>query len=394
MSRRYTVLTTFPADGCANVGDQLIEVSLRKLIEHECGPSEFLTFFREDPLDEHLDEVNATRGILLPGFAIRDTPVYPNCYRLIENLENLRVPILPCGANWNMYPGDEHSREHIQYSEPTLRFLESVARQVPEFTCREETLIRVLERHGITNTRLIGDPTWYDPDYFGRPMHRPATVRSVVFTPPMSSFYAGQGRELMEMLSALFPDAKRICSMHCADTNVHNVAKLRARNDASLSPAVTEKNERIRQAAVAAGFEVRNVFGDVSNLNFYKEMDLHVGYECHAHLSLLRWRRPSILLAEDARGVGFNTTFGIGEFNAFHRCQNDLPRSSREGGTSGYCVSVEELAVAPPDQMVVSRIRQFLQNEVRNRFLRFAHISNFIDEMYQQRMAPFLRSLP
>jgi hypothetical protein len=76
-----------------------------------------------------------------------------------------------------------------------------------------------------------------------------------------------------------------------------------------MRPDVAEKNAFLRQEAVSLGFEVVELAGEVGRmLDFYPGCDLHVGYECHAHVSMFRIRRPSVLIAEDARGVGFNYT--------------------------------------------------------------------------------------
>ena len=45
-----------------------------------------MTFFREDPLEEHMEAINACRALLMPAFSVRDTPMYPVTYHLVEDL--------------------------------------------------------------------------------------------------------------------------------------------------------------------------------------------------------------------------------------------------------------------------------------------------------------------
>ncbi len=390
---KYTVLTTFPTNrGSANVGDQLIEIAVKRLMEKEKGRVEFLTIFREDSLDAHLDEINATAGVLLPGFPIRDVPMYPGCYRLVDDLRRIKVPLIPIGANWNMYPGDATTRHSLHYSPQTHAFLRHVAAGVETFSCREYHVCEVLRKHGINNTVMTGDPAWYDPDFLGKPLHRPAKVETVVFSPPLSAFYRNQGLDVLEMLAVLFPAARRFCAMHLADAKVSRFTDKRPTNDASMRVDVAEKNAAIRQRAVELGFEVLELAGDVTKLDFYRECDLHVGYECHAHLGFFRQRRPSVLIAEDARGVGFNYTLGVGGFDGFERKGPQIPMA-KEGGTSGYCVSAAEFAMAPARATVAAEVRQFLTEEVDSGFRRYAGLADFIDETYEKSMAPFLRRL-
>jgi len=372
----------------------LIEVALKRLVEKEKGPVEFLTLFREDPLEDRLEEINVTAGVLMPAFPIRDVPMYPGCYRLVADLDRIKVPMIPIGANWNVYPGDAESRQIVQYSPETTAFLRRVASGVRKVSCREFHVCEILRKHGISNTLMTGDPAWYDPAYLGRPLHRPTRVERVVFSPPLSAFYRHQAEEVLLLLAEMFPRASRYCAMHLTDAKASSFKDQRTTNDASMRTDVAEKNAFVRQRARELGFELLELAGNVAKLDFYGECDLHVGYECHAHIGFLRQRRPSVLIAEDARGVGFNYTFGCGGFDGFVRRGPGPARSALEGGTSGYCVSTTEFAAAPTRPDLVSVLRQFLHEECDSGFHRYLGVSGLIDETYHNAMAPFLRSLP
>lgn len=399
---RYTLLTTFPADrGCANVGDQLIEVAAKKLVTREKGDVRFLTIFREDSLDDMLDKINTSAAVLMPGFPVRDVPMYPGCYRLTEDLSRIKPPLIPIGANWNVYPGDAISRSQTRYSKATTAFLHHVAGNVKDFSCREYHTCKMMQKHGVTNTLMTGDPAWYDPQFLGKPMHRPARIEKVVYSPPLSAYYQQQGLDVLELLAEMFPDAKRYCAMHLADAASSTFTDKRPTNDASMRSDVAAKNARIRQRAIELGFEVLELAGDVTRLDFYRECDLHVGYECHAHLGFYRQRRPSVLIAEDARGVGFNYTLGPVGFDGFVRSpQSGVAGAEQEqdenhpGGTSGYCVTPEENEMAPARDDLTGPLRQFLEEELSSQFRRYANIAQFMDETYERAMKPFLATLP
>ncbi|MFG0261288.1 MAG: hypothetical protein ACF788_02740 [Novipirellula sp. JB048] len=262
------------------------------------------------------------------------------------------------------------------------------------FSCREYHVIEVLRRHGIENTLMTGDPAWYDPEFLGQPLHRPTSIQSVVFSPPLSAHYRAQADAVLTMLAELFPAAKRYCAMHLTDANVSPFADKRPTNDASMRSDVAAKNAFIRRRAVDLGFEVLEMAGDVRKLELYRDCDLHVGYECHAHLGFFRQRRPSVLIAEDARGVGFNDTLGVGGFTGFTRRGLEPGEPPKEGGTSGYCVTAEEFAAAPARSDLVVDLRRYLQEECDSGFQRYRGLAEFIDKTYEKTMAPFLRSLP
>jgi hypothetical protein len=252
----FTVLSTFPGRrSSANVGDQLIEIALKRLLERERGPVGFLTLFREEPLEPRLAEVNTTAAILLPGCAIRDTPIHPLAYRLTADLDQITVPLIPVGANWNTYPGDAESRRATRLPESTVAFLRRISARTPLLSCREHHAREVLRRHGILNTVMTGDPAWYDPDCFGRPWHRPREVRSVAFSPPLSAWYRDQGVAVLRLLRDQFPDARRYCAMHLTDRHASPFSDRQPTNDASMRGDVAEKKPGYPRGGRAAGFQ-------------------------------------------------------------------------------------------------------------------------------------------
>ncbi|MGI6083755.1 MAG: polysaccharide pyruvyl transferase family protein [Limnochordia bacterium] len=389
----YVLLTTYPAGSSANVGDLLIEESVKALVREIKGEHDFLTVFREDPLDDLLDEINRSRAVLMPAFPIRDTPMYPRTYRLTDDLSKIRVPMIPIGANWNAYPGDMESRRRITYSDETQRFLHLIAGNVDSLSCREYFTCRMLEKHGIANTLMTGDPAWYDVGCLGKPMRRNRSIDRVLFSPPLSAFYVEQAVQMLEMLAGLFPRAERLCAFHLADADRIG-QDFRPDNSAAMRPDVLAKNRRIRAKAAELGFEVINLSGNYDRLAIYDKCDLHVGYECHAHVYALRKRIPSVLIAEDARGVGFAYTFGVGGFHGFRRCQSPPWETGRSPYTSGYCVDLSEFSLAPADGSVHEQIRSFIEEELDSGFRRYIGVAAFLDDTYHSAMKPFLESLP
>ena len=387
----YTLLTTCPPYGSRNAGDALIEQRTKELVRREKGAVRFLTLFREEPLDDRLPQINASRALLMPGFPIRDTPMHPGTYRLVGDLDRIRVPLVPIGANWNVYPGDADSRRDVRYSPQTVAFLNHVASQVDRVSCREYHVCRVLRKHGIHNTVMTGDPAFFHLPSLGRPMARPSSVERLVFSPPLSPYYAHQAGSVMEMLAGLFPGAQRFCAMHLADAGTS--PDQRAENSAAMSPAVAEKNRRIRQQAARLGYDCLDLAGNLEALSVYDTCDLHVGSESHAHLYFLSHRLPSLLIAEDARGVGCNDTLAAGGLTGFVRAQRE-PRAVRKAHTSGYCTSLRELALAPPRAELAVAVREFLEEELDSAFRRYAGLPDRLDELYERVMRPFLQSLP
>lgn len=389
----YTLLTTAPPYGSQNVGDKLIEQRTIDIVTKEKGPVKFLIIFREEPLEPYLDRINSTRAILLPGFPVRDTPMYPGVYQLVEDLSQIRVPLIPIGGNWNVYPGDKESRRIVNYSDETRKFLYYIAGQVDRVSCREYFTCDILAKHGVNNTLMTGDPAWFLLPAIGKPMYRPRKINRLVFSPPLSAYYLDQAKLIMEMLASLFPTADLICAFHLFDPDTDPRTEGKSERSAAMSPEVLAKNRAIRVHATKLGYQIMEMAGDVNNLDFYESCDLHVGYECHAHLNFYSRRIPSVLIAEDARGIGFNYTLGVGGFTGFTRAQFETA-THRKAVTSGYCTSIEELVLAPPKVGLHLDLEEFLSHELESNFRRYAGLAAYLDDVYENRMRPFLQSIP
>ena len=109
---------------------------------------------------------------------------------------------------------------------------------------------------------------------------------------------------------------------------------------------------------------------------------------------MFRIRRPSVLIAEDARGVGFNHTFGAGGMPGFVRRGPGTSEGTSVGGTSSYCVSPEQYAIAEARDNLVEELEQYLREELDTGFRRYLGVGPLIDDTYETAMAPFLRALP
>ena len=70
------------------------------------------------------------------------------------------------------------------------------------------------------------------------------------------------------------------------------------------------------------------------------------------------------------------------------------PGAVRKSHTSGYCTSLEEFSTAPARLDVHEEIREFLDDEVGSGFRRYVGLGPYLDEIYHDVMAPFIRGLP
>lgn len=296
-----------------NVGDALIYTRARALIEQELG-GPLDVQLRDYWLDDRIEEVNASRGIVLCGGPAYGTEFYPRTFALTRPISRIRVPILPMGLGWGGQPWRDPER--FKFTTASLQALRFLSGRVESLGCRDVLTVEVLQRAGILNARMVGCPAWYDLRSIGRAYEPPSEVRRVVFTPPQNLGLRPQAVPIMKTLATLFPKAERFCVFH-KGWEFDRYTK--AWRDVAW-------NRWLRRRSMWLGFQPVNAAYDVDRIEFYRDCDLHVGYRVHAHVFFLSVRKPIILLHEDGRGMGQSRTLDLSDISG----HSDDPRAQVE----------------------------------------------------------------
>lgn len=370
-----------------NVGDQLITEVTLELIEDVHGETEFEIYFKGEDLTSRLDQINTADAILLLGLEIQPDNTWPDQYRLADDIDDIEPPLIPISSSYSFFPGDVSELKKQALGPGTKTLLDRIMSDRPDspIQVRDRWVGRVLERNGY-ETVLTGDPGWYDMEYIGREFHRPTDIDKLVFTTPHSYLFRDQAEELLRTLGRRFDEADRIVSLHSGTRPI----------DRSLL-----------DTARKSGWRVHHASHETRHLELYRDSDLHVGYRLHGHLAHLRWRRPSIILAEDSRVRGLTETFGTGGVTAF------VPRgpSGLGGGLRRFSATRPGIAThlllkkgglvdtiphnspfkatANPD--AVDQVLEFIEAQLSNGWSDFSHIKEVIDETYEDAMRPHLR---
>lgn len=370
MNTKFILLSTYDPSGSKNLGDHLLTASAEKLLKSEYPDATIVTYYREMDLTDKLDELNEADAIILPGFALRKN-TYPETYRLVEDLDKLKTPIRPlgCGTKFNML-----DKEKV-IDQNTLSFVRRLEQHSP-IPCRELITRQVLKGYGI-KTGVSGDLGMFDPDFFGKEISLTETPKKVVFTTPHNPIYLEQAKSVMDAIQALFPDAEKFVSFQ-----------------SSFAHGNHPQEVGISDYGVKLGFTILHPDlkeGDLDPLNIYEEADLHVGYRCHGHLYFLRTRKPSVLISEDSRGVGFSEIHGLPVFSAFDK------KAKTHGVLGGFFYKVLNKLGIPSSKVVnrnlASEIKLFLEEELETNFLRYKGIGQKIDTLYEQGMKKFIKNL-
>ena len=336
MSINKILLTTYPHHKSRNIGDNLITHSFIKLILNFDKNFRPIIHFREQSLISYSKKNKQI--IYAPGFSIvNDT--YPNNFKLFPSLDRLKY-FFPIGCSFQHQLPSMKSFLDYKYNQKSLKFLNYITQINGEIGCRDQLIVDLLKRNNIP-AFYSGDMAIYDKKFINKEFKPPKEIKSLVISIGHHQIYYDQLLELLIFLKKKYTNAKLFISLHSRPSNLH------------LSLATT---------AIKLGFNILNLSGDISNLEMYENIDIHIGYRLHGHIYFLSQRKPSILLVEDARSYGL----------------------SRTSGTKTGCIDAFDEKLNLPNKKAVNQVKDLLEECEFISFKNYENIFNFIDSSYSK----------
>lgn len=241
-------------------------------------------------------EIAAARHVVIAGGPGLRTHMVPDTFPWIEVVLERGLPVTPLGWGWQGWPIDP---QRFTMSPATFAAIEAIHGGIRASSVRDRLTEEILHRAGIHNTVMTGCVAWYEHGHMHQPLRSSPDVASVVFTAPARPELHLQAVSVMRLLRRHFPSARLTCTFNRG---------LRA--DEFTTARESRRSLALATAARVLGFEVVDTSYAASTLGDAVTADLHVGYRVHAHLMALSLRRPSLLLAEDGRGVGQQVSLG------------------------------------------------------------------------------------
>ncbi|MCA8906343.1 MAG: polysaccharide pyruvyl transferase family protein [Rhodospirillaceae bacterium] len=342
----HLLLTTYPEHKSQNVGDNLIAQSTIRLIRQFNRDFDPTIVFRGKALDGFSKK--KVRHIIAPGFSVANG-VYPDLFPLYTDLNRL-INFHPVGCSFQHIIPSRESFSASHYDDRTKEFLKLVVDRSGPLPCRDQLIADMLTQQLGLPAYYSGDMAIYDADYLGSDFAPPGEIQSLVFTVQHHLQYLEQSIELLKRIKAAFPGAKRYVALHSKPNAISSTVAARA---------------------AQLGFETLHQYGDIAKLEAYKAIDLHIGYRLHGHICFLRYRKPSILMVEDARSFGFAQT----------------------PGTAVGCFDAFDTGMGEPDAAAPARAMDFLQGEIAQGFQGYKPLFGFVDQTYREIVEPYFRSL-
>ncbi|MBN1523565.1 MAG: polysaccharide pyruvyl transferase family protein [Spirochaetales bacterium] len=365
-----------------NIGDFLITQRCIELLTKFKPDYDIKIFNHWETLENNLDIVNNSKAIIIFGGPGYQYNMYPNIYKLLHNLDNISVPIIPLGLGWKGVPGDYQTLSHYNFSYLSKKLLNKMSKEHRALSCRDYYTHSVLNRNGIQNVIMTGCPVWYDLKSIGTKITIPKKFNKIVFTPAQNKIFRNQSIAIIKLLKRIFPDAQLYCSFH---RGINTTDNFTTRSDIKNNHIIMHTAEKIGYSIVDAAYNLKNIA-------FYDECELHVGYRVHGHLYFLSKRKPSFLIHEDGRGRGVSESLNLFGIDAFRRtCTSlffEIPALSVISRQIDRFINKIK-----PNQYAVSQLEDTILQELENNFCRFHGLHNVIDSHFKI-MKEFIKNLP
>lgn len=302
MSKYYVVLT----GAIKNAGDYLITEKCKELLQYFRPDYELIQYGRWESLEDKLDVVNNAEALILMGGPAVSKKMYPGIYKLTENLEDIKVPVIPMAVGWNSDSGDFNSMLNFKFTDKSLELLEKIKNNGNHISVRDFYTNTLLQRYNVENSTMTGCASWYTPEKIGKGLMI-EKVETIAFTPAQDPKYAELSMKMMKLLRDTYPDKKIFCSFHRGIATIDDYTD---RIDA-------ENTKKLSEYATSLNMENIDLSYSFDNYQKYDMIDYHIGFRVHAHLYFLSNRKPSILLHEDGRGKSMSETIGLTGIDAF-----------------------------------------------------------------------------
>ena len=277
--KTYTIVSTFPEKGSRNIGDKLItEATKRGIRTVEKEPVRFNAVFREADFSEVQTEILSSDAIVFACLALRHNmeTVYPYADEILK----MDVPVGVLAAGTKTRPGQVNENLYGMKASD-VQLIKDIAEKSLFFGTRDLLTQDFCEYHDIESAEFTGDIAFFDERFQEEKFSAPESIQRIAVSDPhYSKAYTPPFEYLLDRLKDQFPQATTEVFIH-------------------------GKNPRIVDVAKSHGIKVNEIYKEADGLKEYEDIDLHVGFRLHGHVSALTRRKPSYLFEQDGRGCGY-----------------------------------------------------------------------------------------
>jgi len=319
MKNQYVLLT----GGKNNAGDHLIKYRAKRLFQWLKPDTEILDLNGwEDLTDDNLNEINNSKALILTGGPALQNKMYPNVYSLRENLNDIKTPMLTMGIGWYSQRGDWEDTHNYKLDNKSLELLEKINNSGHMSSVRDYHTLNTLHSFGMKNFLMTGCPALYSEDHLNKGFSNSFNIKKIGYSLGVSMKTSNrmynQMQNILLMLKELFPQAEINVVFHHSPTDEYLQTH-------GANKALYFVQKKYLTWLEKNNFNYVDISGNAENLvNYYSNVDFHIGYRVHAHIFMNSIAKPSVLLNEDGRGKALEKVIGGMIFNAYDSMNDSL----------------------------------------------------------------------
>jgi hypothetical protein len=306
MKNQYVILT----GSKNNAGDFFIKYRAKQLFKELRPDRKIIDFNAWEAFDEEkIKTVNESKALILTGGPSLQKDMRPNIYKMTKNLDDIQIPITSMGIGWKSARGLWEDTYNYELSHETIKLLERINNSGYMSSVRDYHTLNCLRFKGFDNFLMTGCPAYYNLDYIYKDQKSLDSINKVAFSLGVSFIKSKNMENLIKdnilSIRDYFSNKDfEVVFHHSLDRNkflsTHN----------STAKHVDKHNE------MASWLEKNNIkYVDISGsaenlITYYSDVDFHVGYRLHAHICMSSTFKPSIMIAEDGRGMASKDVIG------------------------------------------------------------------------------------
>ncbi|WP_431801168.1 polysaccharide pyruvyl transferase family protein [Halobacillus andaensis] len=372
----YLILSSHAKTGSRNSGDDLINKSLIDMLKKLKG--EEITYdvfsYRDNQLAD-LTDMHQYKAVLAPALRPsverQDQTIFPlKRPLLLDKARNHNIPVFAIGAGWGSYPGIFKQAKHQTLDQKDkaqllYHFGQPGTAAKGWISCRDLTTEILLKNNGIQCKGTTGDCALFDVNKIGRKAKLPKVIKSIAVSLPHNQQHWEATYQLALELKNTYS-----CPIYLT---VHGY--------------YGEFSNIVNSNWNHNHFMIMDLSGGARNLSFYETIDVHIGFRLHAHIWFLRNRKPSLLIAEDGRGMGHLLTLnGLGYSAA--------SKTTRQKAKEQITFTKEEMVKEKQNTPPISKAVQMFKKEQESEYPVTVGSLAKIDQLWKEKMRPLLEQLP
>lgn len=284
-----------------NAGDYLIKYRAKRLLARIRPDREVIDIDGWKEFDQEILElVNNAEALILMGGPALQKNMYPGIYRLTKNLDDILVPILAMGIGWKSHDGAWDKSRNYPLYQSTLKLLSKIDNSGFKSSVRDYHTLNALQHNGYGSFIMTGCPALNDLTHLEAPALETGEVKKIAFSLGVSFL---ESKEMQKQMKSLILKLRSRFSESKFEVVFHHSLDRKFLNTHNATSQHLNGHQKFAEWLLSNGIDYQDISGSAENLiNYYSNVDLHIGYRVHAHIFMTSIGKRSVLISEDGRG--------------------------------------------------------------------------------------------